>query len=77
MDEIIMDEAVVYELEPETSGISGKGLLIGGAAVLALGAGYLLVKKVIIPAYRNYKIQKRAAMNPGDVVDAECEDVES
>lgn len=56
MEEIIIDE--VYELEPAESTFNTKGLLIGGGIALALGAGYLLVKKVIVPAYKNYKAQK-------------------
>lgn len=58
MEDIIMDE--VYEMEPEAPRFNTKGLLIGGGIALALGAGYLLVKKVIVPAVKNYKAQKEA-----------------
>lgn len=58
-NEIIMDEIV--EMEPvkdATTGASGKGLLILGVVTVTLGAGYVLAKKVIIPAIKKHKIKK-------------------
>ena len=78
-NEIIMDE--VIELEPVVEEIAtqkpGKGLVKLGVAAAAIFAGYLLVKKVVVPAIKKHKAKKEDEAKKHDfpVVDAECEDV--
>ena len=58
-NEIIMDE--VIELEPVeeiATGTTGKTLVTLGVAAATIAAGYLLVKKVIVPAFKKHKAKK-------------------
>lgn len=60
MEEIITMEDVI-ELEPVeeiATGSTGKTLVGLGAAAATIVAGYLLVKKVIVPAYKKHKAKK-------------------
>lgn len=77
-NEIIMDE--VIELEPVeeiATKTSGKSLVTLGVAAATVVAGYLLVKKVIVPAYKKHKAKKEAEATKHDfpVVDTDSEDV--
>lgn len=58
-NEIIMDE--IIELEPVeeiATGTTGKTFVTIGVAAATIAAGYLLVKKVIVPAIKKHKAKK-------------------
>ena len=58
-NEIIMDEIIEMDpVEEIATKTSGKGLVTFGVAAATIAAGYLLVKKVIVPAYKKHKAKK-------------------
>lgn len=59
-NEIIMNEEVIEAAEGVTIGNSKKGLLTLGVAAAAITAGFVLVKKVIVPAIKKHKAKKEA-----------------
>lgn len=54
-NEIMNNEEVVETVEEIMTETSGNGLKIVGGVVVAVGAGYVLVKKVVIPGYKKLK----------------------
>lgn len=59
MEEIIMDEVIEMEpVEEIATKTSGKAFVTLGVAAATIVAGYLLVKKVVVPAYKKHKAKK-------------------
>ena len=54
-NEIMNNEEIVETVEEIVTETSGNGLLVVGGVVAAIGAGYVLAKKVVIPGYKKLK----------------------
>ena len=78
MKKELIEGVEVIELEPVeevASGISGKRLATLGVAAATIGAGYLLVTKVVIPAIKKRKAKKEEeALIQDSAVTASYED---
>ena len=54
-NEIMNNEEIVETVEEIMTETSGNSLLVVGGVVAAVGASYVLVKKVVIPGYKKLK----------------------
>lgn len=54
-NEIMNNEEIVESVEEIMTETSGNSLLIVGGVVATIGAGYVLVKKVVIPGCKKLK----------------------
>lgn len=73
-NEIIMNEEIIDVVEDIATGNTYNGVVVLSAGLMTLGAGYLLVKKVVMPAIEKYKAKKEAEQS--EVKDVTIKDFE-
>ena len=70
-NEVMVNEEVIEAVEEVATSNTYNGIVVLSSGIVTLGAGYLLVKKVIIPLVDKIKAKKEAKR-----AEAECESTE-
>ena len=68
-NEIMNNEEIVETVEEIMTNNSGNGFLVATGVVAAVGAGYVLVKKVVVPGCKKLKtkLEERKAKQDDEV----------